>query len=165
MRILGAFDPATYSCTETAEGVETDTQPPAIGTIGEGIGARATFDGWGYLHLYERRSLREVDTYAIREAQSTKFATGYGDLSVHEVATDPDTNLAYLAYYAGGFRVISFGRRGIREVGRYISPSGNNFWGVEVLKRPDGRKYILASDRDSGLWIFRYTGPPPRPEG
>ena len=23
----------------------------------------------------------------------------------------------------------------------------------------DGFTYILASDRDSGLWIFRYTGP------
>ena len=165
LRILRAYDPATYSCSPAAEGVETDTQPPPVGTIGEAIGARATFDGWGYLHLYERRSLREVDTYAIPEAQSTKFATGYGDLSVHEVATDPDTNLAYVAYYAAGLRVVSFGRRGIREVGRFISPAGNNFWGVEVLRHRDGRKYVVASDRDSGLWIFRYTGPPPPPDG
>jgi PA domain len=165
MRLLGAYDPGTYQCTETAEGVATDTQPPPIGSLGEGIGARATFDGWGYMHLYERRTLREVDTYAIPESQSTRFATGYGDLSVHEVATDPDTNLAYVAYYGGGLRVISFGRSGIREVGRYISPAGNNLWGVEVLKHRDGSKYIVTSDRDTGLWIFRYTGPPPRPGG
>jgi len=33
---------------------------------------------------------------------------------------------------------------------------GNNFWGVEVWTHPaTGEEYILASDRDSGLWIFQ----------
>ena len=40
------------------------------------------------------------------------------------------------------------------EVGGYLDPEGNNFWGVEVFER-DSVTYILGSDRDSGLWIFR----------
>ena len=160
-RILGLFDPATYRCTDTAE-VPSDTQAPPIGTRGEGIGVRATFDGWGYVHMYDRRTAREIDSYALPASQRVRYATGYGDLSVHEVATDPDLDLAYVSYYAGGLRVLAFGPRGLREVGRYIGPRGNDFWGVEVLRRgPDGRKLVLASDRDSGLWIFRYTGPRP----
>jgi hypothetical protein len=43
----------------------------------------------------------------------------------------------------------------ITEVGRYVDAAGNNFWGVHVTE--DG--LILGSDRDSGLWIFEYTGP------
>jgi hypothetical protein len=43
------------------------------------------------------------------------------------------------------------------EVGGYIDPDGgNNFWGVEVWTHPEtGEEYILASDRDSGLYIFQ----------
>lgn len=41
------------------------------------------------------------------------------------------------------------------EVGRYLDPEGNNFWGVETFVGDDGFTYILASDRDGGLWIFR----------
>src|SRR5918994_3241065 len=46
------------------------------------------------------------------------------------------------------------------EVGSYLDPLGNNFWGVETFvdENPEspyfGRTVILASDRDSGLWIF-----------
>jgi hypothetical protein len=31
---------------------------------------------------------------------------------------------------------------------------GNNFWGVE-FHRMGGKGYVLASDRDFGLYIFR----------
>ena len=43
----------------------------------------------------------------------------------------------------------------LKEVGSYLDPEGNNFWGVETFVGEDGRTYILGSDRDSGLWIFR----------
>jgi hypothetical protein len=86
---------------------------------------------------------------------------------VHEVATDPqNANLAYLSYYAGGIRVIEIqctiptdqSTCELVEVGRYIDAGGNNFWGVEAFVR-NGETYILGSDRDSGLWIFKYTPP------
>jgi hypothetical protein len=132
---------------------------PNIGDVGAPVAATARFDGWGGVRLLDAATLDEIDAYAIPEALDERFATGYGDLSVHEVATDPDRSLAYLSWYAGGLRVLRFGRNGLREVGHYIDPQGNDFWGVEVHRYANGRKYVLASDRDSGLWIFRYTGP------
>ena len=109
-------------------------------------------------------SLAELDTYAIDEAHDPAFAFGFGNLTVHEVATDPqDASLAYLAYYAGGLRAVQTvcadpadtSTCELVEVGGYLDPEGNNFWGVETFVGEDGRTYVLASDRDSGLWMFR----------
>jgi hypothetical protein len=44
------------------------------------------------------------------------------------------------------------------EVGFYIDEAGNNFWGVALALDENGDRIILASDRDFGLFIFRYTG-------
>ncbi len=135
---------------------------PAIGTVGERIEATAAFDGWGYVHLFSNQAVNgkfaELDTYAIDEGHQEALAIGYGDLSVHEVATDPQAaDRAYLAYYSGGLRSLQIQGTELVEVGGYLDPKGNNFWGVEAFVR-DGTTYILASDRDSGLWIFRVTG-------
>jgi Bacterial Ig domain/PA domain len=137
------------------------TGEPAIGTLGEDVEGTSIFDGWGYTHVYENGSgkLRRIDSYAIPEALDERFAFGFGDLSVHEFATDPTESLAYSSYYAGGFRVMSFGRNGIKEVGKFIDRGGNNFWGVEHFTTPKGQRLVGASDRDFGLYIFRYTGP------
>jgi hypothetical protein len=140
-----------------------DGAPPVMAT------ATAFFTGWGYVRLFRTKvpgavgqtgSIEQIDTYAIAEAQDPAFGVGFGDLSVHEVATDPrpGANLAYFSYYAGGFRVAEYDNRGIREVGAFIDEGGNNFWGVEVHKHPNGEYYVLASDRDFGLYIFQYTG-------
>jgi hypothetical protein len=137
---------------------------PEIGTLGADVRASAEFDGWGYVRLLERATMEEIDAYAIDEALDEDFAQGFGDLSVHEVAVDPRRRgIAYLSYYSGGLRVIRYGEDGIEEVGHYIHENGNNFWGVEVHRLSgagpwSGKTLILASDRDSGLWIFRYTG-------
>ena len=120
------------------------------------------FDGWGYVHLYDAETLQEIDTYAVAEALNPAFATGFGALSVHEVAVDIETDLAYLSYYDAGLRVVKFDASGIQEVGHYIDANGNDFWGVQVFRLPDDpteQTYVAASDRDSGLWIFKYTGP------
>jgi len=137
---------------------------PELGALGPDVQASAEFDGWGYVRLLDRRTMEEIDAYAIDEALDEDFAQGFGDLSVHEVAVDPRrAGLAYLSYYSGGLRVIRYGADGIEEVGHYIDDNGNNFWGVEVHRLPGRGRWsdktlILASDRDSGLWIFRYTG-------
>jgi len=134
---------------------------PAIGTVGEKVEGTSEFDGWGYMHLYENGTgkLREVDAFAIEEALDPRFAFGFGDLSVHEFATDPTERLAYSSYYAGGFRVMSFDPDGLDQVGKFIDKGGNNFWGVEQYTTPQGERLVGASDRDFGLYIFRYTGP------
>lgn len=139
---------------------------PPIGTRGATVAATAKFDGWGDVRLLDTATMRELDAYAIPQALDPVFASGFGNLTVHEVAVDPFApDLAYLSYYAGGLRVISYGEDGMKEVGHYIDPGGNDFWGVEVHRLPLlvaplealGEPLILASDRDTGLWIFRYT--------
>ena len=84
------------------------------------------------------------------------------------MAVDPqDASLAYLSYYSGGLVAIQIQCSNpadtstceLVEVGSYLDPAGNNFWGGTVLVVVHecldfGRTVILASDRDSGLWIF-----------
>jgi hypothetical protein len=62
-------------------------------------------------------------------------------------------------------RVFRFGESGIEEVGHYIHADGNNFWGVETFVptspaagRFQGTRLFAGSDRDHGIFIFRYTG-------
>ncbi|SDJ49522.1 LVIVD repeat-containing protein [Actinokineospora alba] len=143
------------------------TASPATGP-GESTTIQAVFDGWGYVRLFSTNiphkaggtgGINQLDTYSVPEAQDVAYATGFGDLSVHEVAMDPDnSNLAYISYYAAGFRVVNYGKNGIQEVGAFIDEGGNNFWGVEVWKDENGVKYILGSDRDFGLYVFQYNG-------
>ncbi len=102
--------------------------------------------------------MAELDTYAIAQAHDPKYAQGFGDLSVHEVATSKKrANLAYLSYYAGGLRVVKIVGDELVEVGRFIDQGGNNFWGVEAFSQ-GGKEYVAASDRDFGLYILSYTG-------
>jgi hypothetical protein len=154
-----AFFDEPFNNAECLAGTGEELSGIEIGTVGDRIRARAVFDGWGDVHLLRTDTLAQVDAYAIDEATDPRYAERFGALSVHEVAVDPDRNrLAYLSYYSGGLRVIKYGRDGIREVGRFIATGGNNFWGIEVHRLGSGRKVVLASDIDGGLWIFRYTG-------
>jgi hypothetical protein len=154
------YTPGESTFPDTSFGPGADIRP--IGKLGERVRAETTYDGWGYVRLLDANTLAEIDTYAVSEGVNPAFATGFGTLSVHEVATDPDrADLAYLSYYDAGMRTIRIGAGGIAEVGRYIATGGNDFWGVEAHRLPGDvteTTYILGSDRDSGLWIFRYTG-------
>ncbi len=167
-------DPPAYTAPE---GYAAGGDLPAIGTRGAGVFAQPRFDGWGYVNLHDARQpdLPIVDTYAVAESKDPAFQSGFGNLTVHEVKTDPRhrKDLAYFSYYDAGLRVASFGPGGLSEVGHYIAEGGNDFWGVfpvctgqcELNDRDQGRgrnnakrPLLLMSDRDSGLWILRYTG-------
>jgi hypothetical protein len=175
----GAYDPAkpmVTLCTNHATfheifGTTSTAYPesaPAVGDISvKRIVGTSIFDGWGYLSLFRRENgkVERIDSYAIQEALDPAFAFGFGDLSIHEIATDPGQNLAYSSYYAGGARVFRFGASGIEEVGHYIDEEGNNFWGVETFVPSgaaagdlEGKRLFAGSDRDHGIFIFRYTG-------
>ena len=134
---------------------------PDVGDVGPSVDATTAFDGWGYIHLVNASTMKDVDTFAVAEAKDPAFASGFGALSVHEVTFDPVVNLAYLSWYDAGFRVVAYGAGGLTEVGRFIDQGGNDFWGVQIHKTADGERLVLASDRDSGLYVFRYTGPRP----
>ena len=131
-----------------------------LGTLGDTVSFTSYFDGWGPVRLFKADTMGELDTYAIPESRNPAFAEGFGDLSVHEVATSTTTNsLAYLSYYAGGLRVIDVARGEIREAAAFIDEGGNNFWGVETFLR-GGVEYVALSDRDKGLYVLRYTPTP-----
>jgi len=157
---FGFFD-VPYDHAACLAGDGTATAPVDVGTVGDAVSLRSIFDGWGYVHLYRNGTgkLAELDTYAIPEAHDPAFASGFGDLSVHEVAmSHADSRLAYFSYYAGGFRVARIQGDELVETGHFIDTGGNNFWGVQVFERND-TEYVAASDRDFGLYIFQYTGP------
>ena len=133
------------------------SKEPTVGTIGRRIDVGSIFDGWGYVHLFDANTMADLDQFAIPEAHDESKAVGFGDLSVHEVAVDPDeANRAYLSYYSGGMRALKIQSGKLVETGGYLDPKGNDFWGVETFVR-NGQTIVLGSDRDSGLWIFRQT--------
>jgi hypothetical protein len=153
------FDTA-YDNAACLAGTGPEQLPVAIGTLGDALRFSSTFDGWGYVHLFEygNGKMTELDTYAIPEAHDPAYATGFGDLSIHEAATSPtQADLVYFSYYAAGFRVAMIMNDELVEVGHYIDVGGNNFWGVQVFQHED-EELVAASDRDFGLYIFRYTG-------
>jgi hypothetical protein len=152
------FDVA-YSNADCLAGTGPAALPVALGTKGDTLTFSSYFDGWGYVHLFRNSNgkMAELDTYAIPEAHDPAFANGFGDLSVHEVATSPTrADLAYYSYYSGGFRVTQIVNDELVEVGHFIDVGGNNFWGVQVFQSGT-HEYVAASDRDFGLYIFEYT--------
>lgn len=154
-RLLTGGVPADYTCEESGAG----TAAPAAGGEGQDVVIEALFDGWGYVHLFDAATLEDLDQYFIPESQDPAFAEGFGDLSVHEIATDPvHADIVYVSYYAGGYRVLQIVNDELVEIGAFIDDGGNNFWGVEVHQHPNGNRYVLASDRDSGLYIFDTIG-------
>jgi hypothetical protein len=144
-----------------------------LNTLGADYLATPAFDSWGYINLHDATNpdLPIIDTHALVEQLHPGYSSGFGTLSVHEVKTDPrpNVNIAYVSWYNAGLRVVEFGPKGMEEVGHYIGPDGNDFWGVFPIgdetaghgyssKGPYEAPLILASDRDYGLYILRYTG-------
>jgi hypothetical protein len=157
------------------EGDPGDVEPN-IGDLGPRVSAQSEFDGWGYARMVDTSNPSaptEVGQFNIPETADPDFASGFGDLTVHEVevprndknegGTNVDTNkLAYFSWYSGGFRVVDItDLSNPTEVGHHIAPGGNNHWGVALAEDPRGGRIVLASDRDFGLFIYRYTGPLP----
>ncbi len=153
-KLFNTAEDYTVPYPATADGSE-----PALGAAGASVAFSTVFDGWGYVKLFNSSDLTnisEIDSFAIPQAFDEDYASGYGALSVHEVAMDPDENRAYLSYYAGGFRALKYSSAGIVQTGGYLDPNGNDFWGVEMWTKPGTTdKYILASDMDGALYIFK----------
>ena len=146
-------DPPAYTGPSTGVGADL----PPIGTQGANLRVQGgVFDGWGYLHLYNADTMAEIDQYAVPEALDPRFAFDFGDLTIHEITTDPTGDVGYAAWYSAGFRVVDYSGGDLVEVGRYIAPRGSDVWGVELNVRRDGRLFVLASDRSFGLQIFRF---------
>jgi PA domain/LVIVD repeat len=159
-RLLGVEPDSNYTCASDGSGTATPDGPSVP------VDVSAVFDGWGYTHMYKTdltpgAKMDEVDFYAPEEGQNETYAENFGDMTVHEVATDPDKPLVYVSHYALGMRVLRYnaerGKDAIEEVGKFVEAGGSNYWGVEVHKF-GGQTYILGSDRDRGLRIFKFNG-------
>ena len=124
--------------------------------------------------------LGEIGYYAPAETVEAEFSPGNGDLTMHNVEADPLTQnvtpsfdegpRAFISWYSLGMRAVEY-RPGhyhnnsnnegsyswnVHEVGRFIAEDGSNFWGVHV-DEIDGEQVILGSDRNTGLWIFKFN--------
>ncbi len=123
--------------------------------------------------------LGELGYYA--PAETIEYgATDQGDLTMHNLEVDPSTEgvtpsfdagpRMFVAWYSLGMRAVEYRpghyhanlngegsySQNVHEVGRFIAEDGSNFWGVHV-DEVDGRQVILASDRNTGLWVFSFA--------
>ena len=122
--------------------------------------------------------LGEIGYFAPQELLDPEKATGAGDLTMHNVEGDPETAAepptfdagprSFISWYSLGMRAVEYrpghwhtGNGGvyswnIHEVGQFIAEDGSNFWGVHV-DEIDGEQIILGSDRNTGLWLFKFN--------
>jgi hypothetical protein len=145
--------------------VQNDEAMRAVGS-----GSRAS---WTFQRVFDTRSLerpRLVSTFATEAAvpgKDGRVATD-GIYSVHNAVIKGD--LEYASWYSDGVRVVDLADPGKpREVAWFVPPPSSPrqtaataqggrrdmpvVWGVYPWK-----DMVLASDMNSGLWIFRVTG-------
>jgi hypothetical protein len=122
------------------------------------------FDGWGYLRLFDvsnPNNIREVGQFTV----SNTFINPppIGNHTIHNIAIDG--NIAFISWYADGVRVVNFSNpKEPKEIAYFKAPTTfdkegklvahTDFWGV-YLHTINGERYILASDRNFGLYIFK----------
>lgn len=125
----------------------------------------------------------ELGYYAPAEAVEAPLpgADPVGDLTMHNIEADPLTQditpsfnegpRMFVSWYSLGMRALEYRpghfhdnsngegsySQNVHEVGRFIAEDGSNFWGVHVDELQDGRQVILASDRNTGLWVFTFS--------
>ena len=121
------------------------------------------FDGWGYTHMYKvdltpGAKMKEIDIYAPAEGQSEAFAEGFGDMTVHEVATDPDARLVYVSHYALGMRVLKYDNSGLEEVGAF----GRDAVDETPVERFGGRQAARQADHLDGAALAHQAWKPLR---
>ena len=107
-----------------------------------------------------------------------------GDLTMHNIEADPLTDALtptfdqgprmFVSWYSLGMRALEYRpghyhanlndegsySQNVHEVGRFIADDGSNFWGIHIDETViDGEpaQIILASDRNTGLWIFTFS--------
>ena len=153
-QIIGAWTPGVHLRAGRRRPHAAARRYPVV-SIGAG------FDGWGYMHLYDNAGddLAAVDHFAIEEARGRALRARVRRPDRARVRHRPDREprlqLLLRGRPAGD---VASATDGLDEVGKFIDKGGNNFWGVEAFDGPEGGRLIAPSDRDFGLYLFRYTG-------
>jgi hypothetical protein len=119
------------------------------------MAATGVFDGYGYLRLLDvsdPSNIVELDQFATEGVFANPPIPG--DRTMHNVVVDDGTT-GYISWYAEGMRVVDFAGDNLTEVAHFVdTANGSNFWGVYLHEHPNGKTYVLGSDRNTGLWIF-----------
>ena len=169
------------------------------------ISASSIFNGWGYLHIINNTGgdvtvpvggassgntatisqMGELGYYAPYQAVEEGFGTEFGDLTMHNIEADPETQdvtpgftdgpRMFVSWYSLGMRALEYRpghfhaningegsySQNVHEVGRWIEEDGgSNFWGVHIDRMEiegEDTQVILASDRNNGLYIFTFS--------
>jgi hypothetical protein len=171
--------------------------------------ADSIFDGWGYLHVINNTrgpvtvpvggtgntasipQMGELGYYAPYQTveefddNGDPFGTDFGDLTMHNIEADPETQdltpsftqgpRMFVSWYSLGMRALEYRpghfhdnsndegsySQNVHEVGRFIDENGgSNFWGVHVDRmeiNDEDTQVILGSDRNNGLYIFTFS--------
>lgn len=120
---------------------------------GTTLATAGVFDGYGYLRLLDvsdSANIVELDQFATEGVFVNPPIPG--DRTIHNIVVDDGTR-AYISWYNEGMRVVDFANNKLTEVAHFVD-TGSSFWGVYLHNHPDGKTYILGSDRNTGLWIF-----------
>lgn len=106
------------------------------------------FDGWGYARIFDTSDPGNIRLLSKITMPSTFDQAAPNPFGVHNVYARGNT--AYFSWYADGLVVVDFSRpTAPRVIGHY--DNDNNFWGIYVQG-----DLIFASDRNNGLWIFKF---------
>ncbi|MEH6451499.1 MAG: PA domain-containing protein [Psychromonas sp.] len=173
--------------------------------MGKEVFTSSIFDGWGYLHIINNSGgdvtvpvggaasgntktimqMGELGYYAPAEAVEEGLGTEFGDLTMHNIEADPETQgitpsftegpRMFVSWYSLGMRALEYRpghfhdnsnlegsySQNVHEVGRWIEKDGgSNFWGVHVdrmMINDEDTQVILGSDRNNGLYIFTFS--------
>ena len=128
----------------------------------------AVFDGWGYVRLFPTdvpkqrgktgSSRRSTPLQSPTKILPTRLASG---TCRSTRAPSTPTAASHISPITPAGSGSSLQPERLEEVGAFVDEGGNNFWGVGIWRDEHGEKFVLASDRDFGLYIFQYTGATP----
>ncbi len=124
--------------------------------------------GWGYPRFFDISDpANPVQLATFKLPTTTQYPPPVGYFTVHDAKVRGD--LAYFSWYSEGVVVLNIGEPAEpRMVAQFVpEPAADPYglfappdvkfpfvWGTFVVEDA----YVLASDINSGLWIFQYTG-------
>lgn len=107
------------------------------------------FDGWGFARIYDTSNPSNIQLLSTIKLPSTNDPAAPNPFGVHNVFVRGNT--AYFSWYADGLIVVDFSKpKSPRVIAEFNED--NNFWGIYVQG-----DLIFASDRNNGLWIFKFA--------
>jgi len=149
--------------------IQTDEDFSAV--PGEEIGQPGLEGAWGYARIFDiSRPARPVQLSTFKMPTTTQWPHPLGVFSVHDPKVRGST--AYLSWYSEGVVVVDISRPAHpRFIAQFVpppTPDPMHFWdSIWGLDLPEGasfplvwgvfvdRDYVLASDINSGLWVFQ----------